>query len=68
MLLDETVKRIRVGRVTASWALKEVVAGFIRRFEALDDLFTLQVNFCGSEFEHSDGRADYAKRILQNRM
>lgn len=36
--------------------------------EAFDDLFTLQVNFCGSEFEHSDGRSDYARRILENRL
>lgn len=36
--------------------------------EALDDLFTLQVHFCGSEFEHSSGKTDYARRILENRL
>jgi len=47
------------------WVTREDI-GYL--LEALDDLFTLQVNFCGSEFEHSDGRADYARRILRNRM
>ncbi len=38
-LVSETVSRIRVGRVTASWALKEVVGGFMRKFEAIDDRY-----------------------------
>lgn len=36
-LIDETCKRIRVGRVSARWALKEVVAELSRRFTAIDD-------------------------------
>ncbi len=36
-LRAETSQRIRVGRITAGWALKEVVAGFLRAFEAVDD-------------------------------
>jgi len=39
MLVSKTVQRIRVGRVSARWALKEVVADFIRRFDAVDDLY-----------------------------
>jgi phosphotransferase system enzyme I (PtsI) len=38
-LVSKTVQRIRVGRVSARWALKEVVADFIRRFDAVDDLY-----------------------------
>ncbi len=47
------------------WITREDVGYLI---EALDDLFTLQSNFCGSEYEHSDGSHEYAKRILENRM
>lgn len=36
-LVTNTVQRIRIGRVSARWALKEVVAEFIRRFQAMDD-------------------------------
>jgi phosphotransferase system enzyme I (PtsI) len=36
-LADQTERRIRVGRVSARWALKEVVAGLMRRFEGVDD-------------------------------
>lgn len=36
-MIAETTQRIRVGRVSARWALKEVVAEFTRRFEAVDD-------------------------------
>jgi phosphotransferase system enzyme I (PtsI) len=36
-LVAETVQRIRVGRVSARWALKEVVAEFTRRFNDVDD-------------------------------
>jgi phosphotransferase system enzyme I (PtsI) len=36
-LVQETVKRIRVGRVSARWALKEVVDGLTRRFHAVED-------------------------------
>jgi phosphotransferase system enzyme I (PtsI) len=36
-LVSETLKRIRLGRVSASWALKEVAAGFMRRFDAIGD-------------------------------
>jgi phosphotransferase system enzyme I (PtsI) len=36
-LVDETIRRIRVGRVSARWALKEVVAELTRRFHAVDD-------------------------------
>jgi len=47
------------------WITREDLGYLI---EAFDDLFTLQSNFCGSEFEHSDGRTDYARRILENRL
>ena len=36
-LVDQTVQRIRVGRVSARWALKEVVEGLKRRFDSVDD-------------------------------
>jgi phosphotransferase system enzyme I (PtsI) len=36
-LVTATVKRIRIGRVSARWALKEVVADFLRKFESIDD-------------------------------
>jgi phosphotransferase system enzyme I (PtsI) len=36
-LVDETLARIRVGRVSARWALKEVVAGLGRRLGSGDD-------------------------------
>jgi len=36
-LIAETGQRIRVGRITAGWALKEVVAGFLRAFDEIDD-------------------------------
>jgi phosphotransferase system enzyme I (PtsI) len=36
-LVNQTVQRIRVGRVSARWALKEVVAELTRRFQAVDD-------------------------------
>jgi phosphotransferase system enzyme I (PtsI) len=36
-LVSETTQRIRVGRVSASWALKEVVGEFTRKFESIDD-------------------------------
>jgi phosphotransferase system enzyme I (PtsI) len=36
-LLERTTRRIRVGRVSARWALKEAVGEFTRRFEAMDD-------------------------------
>jgi len=36
-LVDQTVQRIRMGRVSARWALKEVVAELTRRFRAVDD-------------------------------
>ncbi len=36
-LVSETVERIRTGRVTAAWALKDVVHSFIRRFDSVDD-------------------------------
>jgi len=36
-LVEGTIKRVRVGRVSARWALKEVVAESMRRFEAVDD-------------------------------
>ena len=36
-LVGETIRRIRVGRVSARWALKEVVGEFIRKFEVIDD-------------------------------
>jgi phosphotransferase system enzyme I (PtsI) len=36
-LVKETIQRMRVGRVTPRWALKEVVADFLRRFDAVDD-------------------------------
>jgi phosphotransferase system enzyme I (PtsI) len=38
-LVRDTVRRIRVGRVSASWALKEVVAEFLRRFGAVEDAY-----------------------------
>jgi phosphotransferase system enzyme I (PtsI) len=39
LLIEETVKRIRVGRVSARWALREVVGEFERRFDAVDDAY-----------------------------
>ena len=36
-LVAQTVHRIRIGRVSAQWALKEVVAGLKRRFDAVND-------------------------------
>lgn len=36
-LVDQTVQRIRVGRISARWALREVVSEFMRRFETIDD-------------------------------
>jgi phosphotransferase system enzyme I (PtsI) len=36
-LVDRTVQRIRVGQVSARWALREVVAELTRKFEAVDD-------------------------------
>jgi phosphotransferase system enzyme I (PtsI) len=36
-LVDQTIQRIRIGRVSARWALKEVVAELTRRFHSLDD-------------------------------
>ncbi len=36
-LVDATIQRIRVGRVSARWALKEVVEELTRRFHAVDD-------------------------------
>jgi phosphotransferase system enzyme I (PtsI) len=38
-LVGGVVQRIRVGRVGARWALKEVVAEHFRRFDALDDSY-----------------------------
>jgi phosphotransferase system enzyme I (PtsI) len=35
-LIQDTHQRIRLGRVYAGWALKEVVGEFIRRFEMVD--------------------------------
>ncbi len=36
-LVGETVEKIRAERVSASWALKEVVHAFMRRFDSIDD-------------------------------
>lgn len=36
-LLGATVQRIRIGRVSARWALRETVAEFTRRFDAVAD-------------------------------
>jgi len=36
-LVDRTVQHIRVGRVSASWALKDAVHGFLRQFDAIED-------------------------------
>ena len=36
-LVGDTTTRIRVGRVSAEWALKEVVGEFMRAFDAVDD-------------------------------
>lgn len=47
------------------WMTREDVGHLV---EALDDLLNLQANFCGSEYEHSDGSIEYARRILQNRL
>jgi len=47
------------------WMTREDIGYLI---EALDDIFMLQVNFCGSEFEHSDGHSDYAKRFLESKI
>ncbi len=47
------------------WVTREDIGHLV---EALDDLFNLQVNYCGSEYEHSDGSTEYARRILQNRL
>ena len=47
------------------WITREDIGNLV---EALDEIFTLQANFCGSEYEHSDGTPDYAKRILKSRF
>jgi len=44
------------------WITREDIGHLV---EALDDIFTLQSNFCGSEYEHSDGKPDYARSILE---
>jgi phosphotransferase system enzyme I (PtsI) len=36
-LVNQTIQRIRIGRVSARWALKEVVAELTRRFRGVDD-------------------------------
>jgi phosphotransferase system enzyme I (PtsI) len=36
-LVNATLERIRSARITARWALKEVVDSFVRTFETLDD-------------------------------
>jgi phosphotransferase system enzyme I (PtsI) len=36
-LMREVTKRIRMTRTSASWALKEEVSGYLRKFDALDD-------------------------------
>ena len=36
-LVSQTIRRIRIGRVSARWALKEVVAELTQRFRAVDD-------------------------------
>jgi phosphotransferase system enzyme I (PtsI) len=36
-LIDKTIQRIRVGRVSARWAVKEVVGEYDRRFAAMDE-------------------------------
>lgn len=36
-LVSGIVQRIRMGRVSASWALKEIIGEFAQRFEAIDD-------------------------------
>jgi phosphotransferase system enzyme I (PtsI) len=36
-LVNQTIQRIRIGRVSARWALKEVVAELTRRFRDVDD-------------------------------
>ncbi len=36
-LVAETVQRIRIGRISAAWALQEAVKVFERRLEAVDD-------------------------------
>jgi len=38
-LIAETTTRIRVGRVSARWALREAVAEFTRRFDRVDDAY-----------------------------
>jgi phosphotransferase system enzyme I (PtsI) len=38
-LVADVTQRIRVGRVTADWALKEVIDGFTRAFDAVDDRY-----------------------------
>jgi phosphotransferase system enzyme I (PtsI) len=38
-LISDSEKRIKVGRVSARWAVKEVVQDYIRRFEAMDDSY-----------------------------
>jgi phosphotransferase system enzyme I (PtsI) len=37
ILVTATTQRIRVGRVSARWALKEAVAELVRRFDTIDD-------------------------------
>jgi len=36
-LVQQTLQRIRLGRVSARWALKDVVENFARRFHAVED-------------------------------
>lgn len=35
----QTIRRIRVGRVSARWALKQVIDDYLRRFDAMDDAY-----------------------------
>ncbi len=41
-LVAETTQRIRVGRVAAEWALKEVIGGLMRTFETIEDDYLRQ--------------------------
>ena len=45
-----------------TWTTPEDIGYLV---EALNDLLSLQSNFCGGEEERSDGKPAYAKRILE---
>lgn len=51
-LVARTESRIRVGRVSAAWALKEVVGEFTRRFDAMENTYLQQRGGDLSDIHH----------------